>query len=57
MRKALGTLSRNETGAELVAAARALERSVGRLRFARPVTHVYNPLSYARRAHTAYLER
>jgi len=47
----------NGTGAELVAAARALERSVGRLRFGRPVTHVYNPLSYARRAHAAYLER
>ena len=51
------TAPRNGTGAELVAAARALERSVGRMRFALPVTHVYNPLSYARRAHAAYLER
>lgn len=49
--------SRNGTGDGLVAAARSLERSVGRLRFAHPVTHVYNPLSYARRAHAAYLER
>jgi single-strand selective monofunctional uracil DNA glycosylase len=42
---------------ELVAAARSLASAVGRLRFGAPVTHVYNPLSYARRAHEEYLRR
>jgi len=36
-------------------AARALGEAVGRLRFAPPVTHVYNPLDYAWAAHEAYL--
>ena len=45
-------------GAEgLLAAARSLGRSVSRLRFAAPVSHVYNPLGYARKPHEAYLER
>ncbi|MEE8581043.1 MAG: uracil-DNA glycosylase family protein [Myxococcota bacterium] len=39
------------------AAARALRRDVSTLRFAPPVTHVYNPLDYAARAHHAYLRR
>ena len=43
--------------AELVAASRTLSRGVGRLRFAAPVTHVYNPLAYARRPHEEYLSR
>jgi len=43
--------------AELVAAARSLSRSLARLQFGPPVTHVYNPLSYARRPHEQYLER
>ena len=30
---------------------------MGKLRFAAPVTHVYNPLDYAWKAHAAYLER
>jgi single-strand selective monofunctional uracil DNA glycosylase len=30
---------------------------VGRLRFAPPVTHVYNPLDYARASHEAYLAK
>lgn len=30
---------------------------IGRLSFGQPVTHVYNPLDYAWRAHQAYLER
>ncbi|MDH3518970.1 MAG: single-stranded DNA-binding protein [Myxococcales bacterium] len=38
------------------AAARALCRDVAGLRFAPPVTHVYNPLEYARRAHEAYVD-
>lgn len=42
---------------ELVRSARALARSVGRLRFAPPVAHVYNPLDYAWAMHEAYLRR
>jgi single-strand selective monofunctional uracil DNA glycosylase len=41
----------------LVKAARALSRAVSRLEFGEPVTHVYNPLDYARRSHEIYLER
>lgn len=37
--------------------ARELSRAVGDLRFGEPVTHVYNPLGYARVPHEAYLER
>ena len=40
-----------------VAVARALGRAAGRLRYADPVAHVYNPLAYAFEAHAAYLER
>lgn len=36
---------------------RELARQVGKLRFAPPVTHVYNPLDYARESHETYLER
>lgn len=43
--------------AELVNAARALRRQLAPLRFAAPVTHVYNPLDYARRPHEQYLTR
>jgi len=43
--------------AELVAAARSLSRSLARLRFGPPVTHVYDPLAYARKPHEEYLER
>jgi single-strand selective monofunctional uracil DNA glycosylase len=38
----------------LIAAARKLARAAGRLRFAAPVTHVYNPLDYAWAVHEAY---
>ena len=34
-----------------------LSRQVERLQFASPVTHVYNPLSYARECHHDYLRR
>ncbi|MBW2267953.1 MAG: single-stranded DNA-binding protein [Deltaproteobacteria bacterium] len=44
-------------GQELCAAALALSRSASRLRFDAPVTHVYNPLGYARNAHEEYLTR
>ena len=43
--------------ADLIAAARRLCRAVDRLSFAAPVTHVYNPLRYAWRAHEIYLRR
>ncbi len=37
-------------------AASRLSRDVAALRFAAPVSHVYDPLDYARRAHAAYLD-
>jgi single-strand selective monofunctional uracil DNA glycosylase len=42
---------------EVEAAAQELARSVEPLRFAAPVTHVYNPLRYAWEPHQAYLRR
>ncbi|MEE9384420.1 MAG: uracil-DNA glycosylase family protein [Nannocystaceae bacterium] len=42
---------------ELVRISRRLSRAVDKLSFADPVTHVYNPLDYARAPHEAYLER
>ena len=41
----------------LVQLSRTLSRAVGKLDFSDPVTHVYNPLAYARRPHELYLER
>lgn len=34
-----------------------MSRAVDRLRFGPPVTHVYNPLHYARKAHEQFVER
>lgn len=42
---------------QLIAAARELSVQVDRLKFQPPVTHVYNPLDYARAAHEEYLHR
>jgi single-strand selective monofunctional uracil DNA glycosylase len=42
---------------ELVKASRALSRVVSELEFGEPVTHVYNPLQYAKRPHELYLSR
>jgi single-strand selective monofunctional uracil DNA glycosylase len=39
----------------LVSISRELSRKVDRLKFAAPVTHVYNPLTYAREPHEHYL--
>jgi single-strand selective monofunctional uracil DNA glycosylase len=39
-----------------ISAAKKLAKEVDALRFAPPVTHVYNPLDYAWRAHKQYLE-
>lgn len=47
----------NHDGRELIAAAQELSARVGRLTFTAPVTHVYNPLSYAWNAHAEYLRR
>jgi single-strand selective monofunctional uracil DNA glycosylase len=41
----------------LVSVSRKLSARVSRLKFGHPVTHVYNPLEYARVAHERYLER
>ncbi|GAB1368974.1 hypothetical protein MASR1M42_15250 [Azonexus hydrophilus] len=41
----------------LVKAALALSDTVETLHFAAPVSHVYNPLTYAWEVHRAYLER
>ncbi|TAH45697.1 MAG: single-strand selective monofunctional uracil-DNA glycosylase [Betaproteobacteria bacterium] len=45
------------TAATLIAAARELSAAVDGLRFAPPVTHVYNPLDYAWDIHEHYLRR
>ncbi len=45
------------TSESLIAAARNLSAAVGKLKFAPPVTHVYNPLDYAWAAHEIYLRR
>jgi single-strand selective monofunctional uracil DNA glycosylase len=42
---------------QVIAAAVRLRDAVGRLHFAGPVTHVYNPLDYAWAAHEAYLRQ
>lgn len=49
--------ARGRGAADPAAIAARLARRVGRLRFAPPVTHVYNPLVYARAPHEVYLER
>ena len=40
-----------------IAISRQLAQDVGELSFGKPVTHVYNPLDYARTPHEAYLKR
>ena len=40
-----------------ITAARKLAKAVDSLEFSDPITHVYNPLSYAWKAHQQYLER
>ncbi len=43
--------------ADLVKVSRALSRAVSKLEFDAPVTHVYNPLQYAKRPHELFLDR
>jgi single-strand selective monofunctional uracil DNA glycosylase len=45
------------TAQRILASERALCHALARLRFAAPVTHVYNPLEYASRPHAAYVRR
>ncbi len=42
---------------QILAATEALCQNLDSLRFAEPVTHVYNPLVYARTAHESYLRK
>ena len=42
---------------QLIAAARQLRNAVARLKFAPPVTHVYDPLKYAWAPHAIYLRK
>lgn len=42
---------------QLLAEADRLARALSKLRFAPPVSHVYNPLTYAREPYRLYLER
>ena len=42
---------------ELAKISRALGRTMSKLEFGEPVTHVYNPLQYAKRPHEIYLDR
>lgn len=44
-------------GEALVKASRELSATLGQMRFAPPVSHVYNPLEYARAPAEAYLRR
>ncbi len=46
---------RGDIASKLGAATRRLCDQLADLRFAAPVTHVYNPLEYARRPHDAYI--
>lgn len=47
----------NSVAQALIEAARVLSDTVDGMRFPAPVAHVYNPLTYARRAHEVYLRR
>lgn len=42
---------------QLIAAAQELSTRVSRLKFAAPITHIYNPLDYAWAAHELYLRK
>ncbi len=46
---------RGKIASKVRAATRNLCERLADLRFAAPVTHVYNPLTYARRPHNAYI--
>ncbi len=48
-------MTREKIAAKVRAASRKLCRELAEMRFSAPVTHVYNPLEYARRPHDAYI--
>lgn len=48
-------MTATDTANALMCAARDLSATVAAMRFSAPVTHVYNPLDYARAIHEAYL--
>ncbi|MDQ6860478.1 MAG: single-stranded DNA-binding protein, partial [Verrucomicrobiota bacterium] len=48
---------RSKASEQLIAAAQTLRDAMKSLRFAAPVSHVYNPLDYAWAAHEDYLRR
>ena len=48
---------KSDTTMDLIAILDDLARETAPLRFEAPVTHVYNPLVYARKPHEAYLKR
>ena len=51
------SLEAEKAGASLIRVSRKLSRACSKLTFAEPVTHVYNPLDYARRSHEVFLAR
>jgi len=56
-RESRASASASETAAEMVRLARAVCRELRPLSFGGPVTHVYDPLEYARASHEAYLRK
>jgi single-strand selective monofunctional uracil DNA glycosylase len=50
-------LKPSRTSPQLLVAARELSAQAGRLQFAAPVAHTYNPLAYAWPAHAEFLSR
>lgn len=48
---------RENTSGDVIAAARELSTKINKLKFSLPVTHVYNPLTYAWQAHEEYLRK
>jgi single-strand selective monofunctional uracil DNA glycosylase len=52
-----GMATAPQPASALISAARDLSRELAPLCFAEPITHVYNPLEYARELHEAYLAR
>ena len=47
----------NTTALKLLSAAKRLNTSINQLTFAEPVSHVYNPLTYAWDSHSEYIQR
>ena len=45
------------TALELISAARELSAAVGKMKFTDEITHIYNPLEYAWKAHESFIER